>query len=57
VWNSLAKGSASLSSTLLPELCDKFHLSILARSEDLSFHFKFLDVISGAALEQVVTNG
>lgn len=31
------------------ELCDLFKLSLMAMSEDLSYHFKYMDVQSGRA--------
>ena len=35
----------------LGALCDKMKLHLLVISDDLSFHFKFLDVVSGKAQE------
>ena len=37
--------------SLLPRLCDKLKLHLLVISDDLSFHFKFLDVMTGRAQE------
>ena len=34
---------------MLPEICDKFNLPLLVMSEDLSYHFKYLDVVKGVA--------
>ena len=31
----------------MPELCDKLGLHLLMNSEDMSYHFKFVDVIQG----------
>lgn len=33
----------------LPEICDKLGLHLLMNSEDMSHHFKFVDVINGTA--------
>jgi hypothetical protein len=33
----------------LSTLCDKLGLHLLMNSEDMSFHFKFVDVINGTA--------
>jgi hypothetical protein len=33
----------------LPNVCDKFQLHLLVMSEDLSFHFKYMDVVRGIA--------
>ena len=33
----------------MPELCDKLGLHLLMNSEDMSYHFKFVDVINGTA--------
>ena len=31
----------------MPEVCDKLGLHLLMNSEDMSYHFKFVDVING----------
>lgn len=33
----------------LPEICDKLGLHLLMNSEDMSYHFRFVDVINGTA--------
>jgi hypothetical protein len=33
----------------LPELCDKLGLHLLMNSEDMRYHFKYVDVINGTA--------
>lgn len=33
----------------LPEVCDKLGLHLLMNSEDMSFHFKYVDVVNGTA--------
>jgi hypothetical protein len=33
----------------LPEVCDKLGLHLLMNSEEMSFHFKFVDVVNGTA--------
>lgn len=33
----------------LPEVCDKLGLHLLMNSDDMSFHFKFVDVINNTA--------
>ena len=33
----------------LPELCNKLGLHLLMNSNDMSFHFKYVDVINGTA--------
>jgi hypothetical protein len=30
----------------MPDLCDKLGVNLLMNSEDMSFHFKFVDVIN-----------
>lgn len=35
--------------TQLPELLDKLKLNLLVLSEDLTYHFKFLQVVKGKA--------
>lgn len=41
---------------MLAQLCDRLNLSYILRSEDTSFHFKFIDVISGNAEKLLVRN-
>ena len=40
----------------LPELLDKFKLHLLVISEDISYHFKYLDVIEMRA-NQILDDG
>ena len=40
----------------MPNICDKFKLHLLIMSEDLSFHFKYNDVIKGVAESKLVND-
>jgi len=42
-----SRGALSVSD--LEELCDYLRLNLLANSDDMSYHFKFQDVINGTA--------
>lgn len=39
----------------MPELCDECHMHILVISNDMSYHFKFLDMVNGKAFEYLKT--
>jgi hypothetical protein len=36
---------------ILPKLCDFLNMHILVISEDMSYHFKFMDLCNGKAYE------
>lgn len=40
----------------LPLLCDKMKLHLLVISDDLTYHFKFLDVVNGKA-QEILSDG
>jgi hypothetical protein len=41
----------------LAKLADFLKLSVLARSEDFSYHFKLLDIIDGTAQNKLSPDG
>lgn len=43
--------SKVISARKLPELCDKFNMNLWVCSEDLSFQFRFIDVVEEKAQE------
>ncbi|KRX05621.1 Concanavalin A-like lectin/glucanases superfamily [Pseudocohnilembus persalinus] len=55
-FNQFSKGQSYISSSDLKGLCQHFKLHLFAMSEDLSFHFKYSDVLTGKAEEMLDPN-
>lgn len=53
MFNSLVFFKEFIPIQRIGELCDKFKLSWMALSEDLSYHFKYFDVLRGMAAKQL----
>ncbi|EGR27502.1 hypothetical protein IMG5_195060 [Ichthyophthirius multifiliis] len=55
-WYSFSVGKETIPEEKLGELCDKFQLTQMALSDDLSYHFKYFDVLRGLAAK-ILDNG
>lgn len=49
IWNTTFSNKKSVSISDLPKICDALSLHLLTMSEDLSYHFKFMDVVRDIA--------